>query len=235
MTPVGGSQALSIPIIADHREARSPVVEALKQLPSIELRLQQLAAGDYVVDGRCVFERKTVVDFAASIADGRLFVQAQKLADLAEPAAIILEGRLGDLAQTQMRREAFQGAMVSLSLIFHLPVLRTLEPAETARLMLYAARQLRRHEWSAGPRYGRRPKRKRRIQLRILQGLPGIGPARAERLLQAFGTVQAVMTASVQNLEQVDGVGQKTAAAIRQVLQESPVRYQARNAREQEL
>ncbi len=225
MTSAGLSQISPIAILVDDREAASPVPEVLKQIPGVAVQIQRLAVGDYIVDRRCVFERKTVLDFAGSIADGRLFVQAQKLARLPDPAAIILEGRASDLAGTRMRREALQGAMVSLSLIFRLPVLRAIDPAETARLMIYAAQQLQRQEWQWGCRYGRRPKRKRRVQLRILQGLPGVGPARAAQLLEVFGSVEAVVTANLERLEQVEGVGSKTAAAIREALQEAPVAY----------
>jgi ERCC4-type nuclease len=140
-----------------------------------------------------------------------------------EPAAIILEGRASDLDGTHISHESLQGAMVCLSLIFHLPVLRAFEPGETARLIVYAGQQLRRHAWDAGCRYGKRPKRKRRMQLRILQGLPGIGPGRAQRLLETFGSVEAVMTADVEHLEQVEGVGEKRAKAIREILQEKTV------------
>jgi DNA excision repair protein ERCC-4 len=212
-------------IWVDDREAASAVPAALKRLPGVDMRFKRLAVGDYLVNGRCVFERKTIADFAQSIIDGRLFVQADKLARLSISAAIILEGRSSDLAAIHMRRESLQGAMVSLSLIFRLPVLRALDPAETAKLMLYAAEQITRHENDGSSRYGRRPKRKRKIQLRLLQGLPGIGPNRAAQLLANFGSVEAVMTASQERLEQVDGVGSRTAAAIRDVLQERPQSY----------
>ncbi|HEY5912511.1 MAG TPA: ERCC4 domain-containing protein [Verrucomicrobiae bacterium] len=227
LPPMATNEASPVLVLADDREAASPVPAALAQLPGVAVQFRRLAVGDYLVDGRCVFERKTVVDFANSVADGRLFLQAGKLAGLWEPAAIILEGRAGDLAGTQMRREALQGAMVSLGLIFHLPVLRAQDPAETARLMTYAAQQMRRHEWSTGFRNTRRPKRKRRIQLRLLQGLPGVGPTRASQLLEKFGSVEAAMTASLEELEKVEGIGSKTAAAIRDVLQESPLPYRS--------
>jgi len=112
-------------------------------------------------------------------------------------------------------------------LIYHLPVLRALDASETARLILYAGNQLRRHEWAPGCRYGKRPKRKRRLQLHVLQGLPGIGPTRAELLLNLFGSVEAVMTASLERLERVEGLGKKRAEAIRQVLREAAPAYRA--------
>jgi ERCC4-type nuclease len=87
-------------IIVDDREAGSPVPAALQQLPGVRVIFKRLPVGDYVIDGRCVFERKTVVDFAESIADGRLFAQATRLVSLTQLAALLLEGRSADLAAT---------------------------------------------------------------------------------------------------------------------------------------
>jgi len=212
-------------ILADDRELASQVPTALQQVPGVELRIQRLRVGDYEVVGRCVFERKTLPDFAASLVDGRLFTQAYKLGQLSIPAAVILEGRGSQLAATHVRREALQGAMVSLSIIFGLPILRALDPGETARLLIYSAQQLQRHDRMEACRYGRRPKHKRRLQSHILQGLPGIGPARAELLLQRFNSVEAVVTASLEELQTRGGLGPKTAAVIRDVLKEAPATY----------
>jgi len=49
--------------------------------------------------------------------------------------------------------------------------------------------------------------------------LPGVGPTRAEQLLQAFGSVQAVMTADLEHLVQIEGLGAKRATAIREILE----------------
>ncbi len=212
-------------VMVDDREMSAGVVTALRLLPDVEVQIKRLLVGDYVVDNRCVFERKTVLDFAASVMDGRLFNQAQKLAHSTVPAAFILEGRASDLTACRVSRESLQGAMVSLSLIFRLPVLRSMDAGETAKLLLYASQQIWRHEQDYAFRSGRRPKNRRRRQLRILQGLPGVGPDRAVRLLNAFGSVEAVMTADPDCLAGVEGIGTKTASAIRQVLSESPIPY----------
>lgn len=225
MTQASSHQPESLLILADDREAASPVPEILRKIPGVEVSLQRLPVGDYELKHRCVFERKTMPDFAASIVDGRLFTQAQRLARLELPAVIILEGRGRQLAEVNVRREALQGAMISLGLIFHLPVLRSLDANETAHLLVYSARQLQRQEWTSGIRYGRRPKQRRRLQLQILQALPGIGPAKAQLLLERFGSVQAVMAAALETLQQVEGIGPKIAAGIRYVLNEAPHTY----------
>jgi ERCC4-type nuclease len=91
--------------------------------------------------------------------------------------------------------------------------------------MLYAARQLRAIASGAVQRPGKRPRGKRKTQLNILQGLPGIGPQRAQLLLEVFGSVEAVMAASVEELAALPRVGEKTAQAIRWAVQEKAVQY----------
>jgi ERCC4-type nuclease len=215
-TPLTPAESI---VVADHRETASGVIDALKQMRGVVVRVAPLKLGDYLLNNACLFERKTLPDFAASIKDGRLFAQANRLAAWPDRAAIIIEGTSQDLNASSMRREALLGARISLTLVYDLPVLRSREPAETARLLVYAADQLQRHAEGALPRHGKRPRAKRRVQLRLLQGLPGIGPARAARLLERFERVEAVMTASTESLRTVDGIGAKTAASIRWALE----------------
>jgi len=211
-------------IVADDREPES-VVHALRNMPGIELSVRRLKTGDYLADGRLVVERKTLLDFARSIIQGRLFRQAERLASSKIPAMIILEGKGADLAGTGLSREAFQGALISLSLIFGLPVLRSRDPAETARLINYAGDQISRAASDAIHRPGLRPKGKRGLQLYILQSLPGIGPRKARNLLKFFGSVDAVFRAEAPTLSQVHGIGRKTADGIRWAVEEARGKY----------
>ncbi|MEN8133773.1 MAG: helix-hairpin-helix domain-containing protein [Pseudomonadota bacterium] len=96
---------------------------------------------------------------------------------------------------------------------------------ETIRLILYAARQGRAVASGALPRKGRRYKGKRRVQAHILQGLPGVGPERAKRLLEQFGSVEAVVAANEAELTSVQGIGQGTAQAIRWSVEETQTLY----------
>jgi ERCC4-type nuclease len=100
-----------------------------------------------------------------------------------------------------------------------------MDPEETARLILFAARQGRLHASGALPRKGRRPRGKARIQSRLLQGLPGIGPERAHRLLERFGTIEAVVTAPVEALAAIPGIGKVTAETIRWAVEEPSSPY----------
>lgn len=214
-----------IRVVIDDREDRSGLPHILRSLKDVDVSVRRLSLGDYEVDGRFLFERKTLLDFVVSIRDGRLFQQAARLAASDKRCALILEGRGRDLAESGMRREAVQGALMSVSLFFGIPVFRSLEPEESARLLCYAARQGCRFATGALPRRGRRPKGKRRRQLAILQELPGVGPSRAAQLLEVFGNVEGVMTAGLEDLSSVSGIGKKTAESIRWVMKEPGVKY----------
>jgi Fanconi anemia group M protein len=65
---------------------------------------------------------------------------------------------------------------------------------------------------------GYRLKGKKKRQAFILQGLPGIGAKTAKRLLNAFGSVEAVIRASSEELQSIEGIGQKSAERIRWIV-----------------
>ena len=54
--------------------------------------------------------------------------------------------------------------------------------------------------------------------MHIVQGLPCVGPKLAVRLLERFGSVEQVITASDSQLMEVDGIGQRIARAIKEVV-----------------
>jgi DNA excision repair protein ERCC-4 len=96
-----------------------------------------------------------------------------------------------------------------------LPVLVLRDPSVT--ILRFFARQLRSSnghlKW-----YDRQPKRFGSRKLYVLQGLPGVGPALAHRLLIEFGSVERVVTADEDELTRVRGVGRQKAARIRDLV-----------------
>ena len=220
----------SVRIVVDDREPTDGVTAALRSHPDVELRMERLALGDYRVDDTLLFERKTLVDLTQSIKDGRLFRQALRLIGAPLRTALILEGRGRDVATSRMRREAIQGAIAMLTLELGLPLLRAADSNETAALIVLAARQA--HAVASGslPRHGARPRGKPRLQSYILQGLPGVGPSRAARLIERFGSVEAVISAPASEVARVPGIGRTTAEAIRWAVEEPAAGYFGRTA-----
>lgn len=217
----------TITITADDRENQSGVIDTLSTIEGVTVKIRRLPWGDYHGDGCLVFERKTLDDFAVSIVDGRLFRQMIRLAGMTMKSVLILEGTSMVFTHTGVKREAMQGALITVSLILGIPILRSKEPEETARLMVYATRQVRSIAEGDSRRHGYRPKRKRFRQLFILQGLPGVGRNLAGRLLKHFGSIEAIVTASEEELAMIDGIGPHTAVKIRQAVREQVVPWQA--------
>ena len=215
----------TINIIIDDRERSQTIHQALIAMEGVSCERQRLAIGDFQVDGRFLFERKTLPDFAVSVIDGRLFKQMTQLAMSPLNGVLVLEGTSRDLKPSGVRREALQGALITTSLILGIPVLRAFNADETARLMVYTARQVRFAATGGLPRSGYRPKGKRKQQLHILQSLPGVGPARAARLLARFGSVRNVLNASFENLISVEGIGSETARNINWAVREPQAAY----------
>jgi ERCC4-type nuclease len=214
-----------ITVVADDREPCDGVVSSLRSFPDTSVLIKRLPCGDYLVDGRILFERKTLADFDRSIVDGRLFPQMLRMAKSKHRPVLILEGGGKDAEGLGVRREALQGALITISLILGIPVLRALNPEETARLMVYAARQVLWAGKEGGFRPGYRPKGKKSRQLYILQGLPGVGETRAMKLLEKFGSVSGVMGANREELVGVEGLGPKLADAILGAVREKGASY----------
>lgn len=186
-------------------------------MDGIELSFAELEVGDYLVNEDVVLERKSIEDFGKSIIDTRLFRQASGLNRSPHRAAVLVEGWLS-MTETAVPRAAMQGAMISLALIFDIPVLHALDRDESARLIAYAARQLGDPSQRATVWRHRSPKKPWTRRLHVLQSLPGVGRERAERLLERFGTVERCIGASEAELCLVPGIGPKTAQAIRLVV-----------------
>ena len=215
-----------ITVIADDRERKSEVIQFLSGMKNVSVGIKRLSQRDYLVDNRLVFERKTLNDFALSIIDGRLFSQAIRLVSSKYNSVLILEGAGKELTETGIRREAIQGALITVSIVLGIPVLRSKSPSESAHLILYAARQIKSFARGTVQRHGSRPKGKRKKQqLFILQGLPGIGSERAARLLDEFGSVEAVVTATSEELQSVKGIGNSIAERIKWAVKEEIQSY----------
>ncbi len=206
-------------ITVDDREVQSGVVSSFYLMKNVRVEIKRLELGDYKVEDKLLIERKTIGDLFVSIKEGRIFNQAQRLASSIIKPVIILEGTYRDAAFSKMRREAIQGALITISIIFGIPLLRSRGPNETAKLIIYSANQVFRSSTSAIHRQVIRPKGKENQQLYILQGLPNVGSGLAKRLLDKFGSVEAVFKSSEQELQEVAGLGAETARKIRELLE----------------
>jgi ERCC4-type nuclease len=208
-----GDEVVRHELVVDSGERHAALVELARQCEDFTVHVEHLAVGDYWIDRGIVVERKSYADFALSLADGRLFPQAAKLARCPHRPVVLLEGPR-PLRMPQIHPHALKGAIASLAVMWRLPVLLARDPEDSLTIFRFLAGQLRSSDGGL-KRYDRKPKRLASRKLHVLQGLPGVGPSLAQRLLLEFGSVERVMTAEDEELMRVRGVGRQKAARIR--------------------
>jgi DNA excision repair protein ERCC-4 len=101
--------------------------------------------------------------------------------------------------------------------MWRIPVIHARDPEDSFRILGFLAQQLAKTD-PVLKRYDRKPKRLVSRKLYVLQGLPGVGPALANRLLLQFGSVERVMMAAESMLTQVRGIGPQKARRIRRLV-----------------
>jgi Fanconi anemia group M protein len=216
----GGPEEESVEIVADQRELDATVARDLSTRDGIETRLETLAVGDYVLSDRVAVERKSVADFLDTLVGGdrSMFEQVGDAARHYSRPVVIIEGeRLYE--SRNVHPNAIRGALASLAVDFGASVLRTDDEADTADLLETIARREQETADREVDVHGEKSaKTLPEQQEYVVSSIADIGPVTARALLEAFGSVEAVMTAREDDLLEVDGVGAVTAERIREVV-----------------
>ena len=203
-------------LIADSHESTSGLIQLLTNRGA-EVVLEELDCADYVLADGVAVERKTAEDFAGSIIDRRLFVQIALLKDTYEKVFIVVEGDPFD-TQSSISQEAVIGALSYISVIERIPVISTRDAPHTAEMLMTMQRHAVQGLGYEVAFRASKPK-SRDVQAQFLiEGLPGIGPTAAKRLLKHFGSARAIFSATPEQLKKVPGVGPKTIQTIKEVL-----------------
>ena len=211
-------------VFADTREGNSKVIRHLSEM-EIDVKVQAMAVGDYQVSDEVVIERKTAKDFVDSIVDKRLFKQARSLMEEFKRPLIILEG--DDLYNGMINPNAIRGSIASIALDFGISIIPTRNAQDTAAMIKRIA--IREQSGEKTPiqiRTDKKPVNLWEQQLFIIESLPNIGPVNAKNLLEHFGTVANIINASESQLQEVEGIGKKTAVNIRKVVDSKYLYFQ---------
>jgi len=201
-----------IVVISDYREKE--VIDYLKKL-DVTINERNLEVGDFVLSDDVAIERKTHSDFISSIIDGRVFEQVKLLKENFNKPIIIVEG----YSDRQINENALKAAIASLLIDFNVSLLNTKNPPDTAKTIYWIAKKEQeenRHMISF--KVGKKPKGMKELQEEIISSLPNISTIMSKRLLEHFGTIEKIFTASEADLEKVKGIGKKLSNKIRKIL-----------------
>jgi len=210
-----------IELVVDQRELDSTIARDLSTRDGIETRLETLAVGDYVLSDRVVVERKTVSDFLDTLTGGdrSMFEQVGDAARHYGRPVVVIEGE-NLYGQRNVHPKAIHGALASLAVDFGVSIMQTAGEDETADLLeVIATREQEDPDREVSVHGEKQSKTLAEQQEYVVASIAEVGPVTARSLLAEFGSVEAVMTADEDELQEAEGVGAVTAERIREVVE----------------
>jgi Fanconi anemia group M protein len=202
-------------IIADYREKPSGVPDLLAKKDMV-LSVKKLKSGDYLINNTVLVERKTKEDFVLSLISCRLFAQCAVLKQHSDYQLLIIEGN-PYTTDHEITKEAIKGALLSISVAWQIPIFFTRNKEDTANVLEMTGKQSL-HDKAVILHKGYRSKKIRKRQLYFLQALPDVGSKIAIRLLKHFETIEQIVTADIETLQKVEGIGKKKARKLREFI-----------------
>jgi ERCC4-type nuclease len=196
-------------ILADHGERRSGIPDRLVEL-GLHVEVTSLPVGDFLVDHRAAIERKTVQDLHRSIANARLWRQIRALRALFATRFLLVEG--ANLWNGPVVPHGVRGALLAAS-ESGVAVVRSTDAEESAQWIRAIAGRIHR---PARPPRRRQPSASSPYLL--LRTIRGMSPDVAQLLLDTFGSIGGIASATEAELREVHGVGPAKAAVLRRLL-----------------
>ncbi len=186
----------------------------------MDLRLKTLEVGDYVVSDRVCIERKTTYDFLDSLINRRrnLLEQIKRLKDEYEKPLLIIEGG-SPYGNRDVHPNVVRAVMAAITVDLSVPILQTRDEADTASLIyVIAKREQIPNPHEVNP-HGKKPTASLKAQQEyFISSLSNIGIVTTRNLLRRFKTIERLVSATKEELMEVEHVGEKTAEHIRAVV-----------------
>lgn len=191
-----------------------PIIQYLK-LKGYGVEKDKIEFCDFIVDGneKFIIERKTIPDLMRSMSTMRLWFQLDKMKRVEGGYPILVVEFRGTLRG--FKPPSFYGLLISVQKDWGVDVVPSLNRKHTAVIL---ERLCVRAESSKSHR-GRlvyKPKAETvdDMILRVVASLPNVGSSKAVKLMRKFKTIINLVNASVEEIMEVEDVGEKTARMI---------------------
>lgn len=208
-------------IFADSRETNSSVVRELDTDDDVNVSIENnLEVGDYVVGNECVVERKDVVDFHDTLTGDRsIFEQVKNMSQNYDKAVLLIEGGHGELYTKNIHPNAIRGVLASIVSDFNATIIESVNEEDTASILKQLAkREQDDSESVVNPHGDKETSDVKSQQEYIVSSIEGIGPKTAKKLLSGFGSIQDIFNADVDDLNDIDGIGDENAEKIHSII-----------------
>jgi ERCC4-type nuclease len=221
-----GRQSVSVTV--DVHEPDS-IRELLGRLGAT-VEVDALAVADYRA-GRVLVERKSVNDLHRTLAAGRFFGQLARLRAAADRAVLLVEGPALDAGA--ISPAAIRGALLAAA-ENDVTVVRSESLADSALWVYRIACRSTARVPAGRARYAKRPRSlgPNATSEAALAAIPGVSAVSARALLQRFGSLERIVSATDAELTDVYGIGPVRSQAIRAAVTHRHVAFRSRQGRE---
>jgi ERCC4-type nuclease len=195
---------------------RASGLPALLERAGACVDVRPLHVGDYDLGSGVLVERKAVADLHGSLIGGRFWGQVGRLRSAARVPCLLVEGPhlRGPVATAAVR-----AALLAVSDLGCVVVRSTSRSDSAEWLVSLARRGCTQAPSRLRPRYAQRAQPAAAdVPQAMLAAVPGLSVVTARALLTAFGSVQAVLTASEDELRTVRGMGPTRVRALRRAV-----------------
>lgn len=195
-------------IMVIQNAARDPgLLKTLKENSITVEIVGNMESGD-IVCGEYAIEHKKPADYRDSLFGGRLSNQVDAMKRNFQACAVLYSGHDYELFQDNIGT----GSVASL-VVQGVPVICC---GNLKTMAVVAIKML--HKWNDNKVRDSNPsinqKRSKDDQLNVVTGIPGIAEKQGNALLAHFGSIEAIITASIEELQAVDGIGKEKAKVI---------------------
>jgi len=108
----------------------------------------------------------------------------------------------------------------AIAVDFNIPILYTKNSSETAALIKVLAKRELEERSDFGIRIVKKPTSTKELQEFIVSSFPGIGGGLNKRLLEQFCSIKRVVNASINELKDVEGIGERKAKDLVEIFDE---------------
>ena len=207
-------------IIVDSREANTAtkIVKGLRER-GVNVKIETLQKGDYVLSDVCAVERKTVQDFVYTLTRRYLFEQLFDLKEAYPKSLILLEGYLPIIYKySRIQPASIWGAMFNLAKN-GIAIINTTSYKETIDFLYVAARQEQITEKRAPIVHAaKRVETISDAQIYFVASLPNIGREKAMSILKSYQTPLNALISVDDWSKNVYGLGPKITTKVKEVL-----------------
>ena len=218
-------QLTHIPVVVfDSREQRSGVPAECERIGCEVVIVGNLEVGDIIVSDRTAFERKTAPDLLQDWLENReLFSKLHDMKAAYRNPILLFEDTVESLFTTRGIDPVKVQAMIFTIAKMGIPMVETLHVKGTALAIKWFAEKEQLEEKRLIQLHGKRSSMNpKQMKEYVVSSFPNcnVGTKTAIDLLNFFGSIEKVVTASSEELQEVPGVGKITAEKLRRLILE---------------